>query len=73
MRITLCAFADEAASDFDGQIKALKENNKKLSDISTPFSQRFKVLLILLLLIPVNSVQMLILLLMLFIQVLKLE
>ena len=33
MRITLCAFADEAASDFDGQIKALKENNIPLIEI----------------------------------------
>ena len=26
-KVTLCAFADEAATDFDGQIKALLRNN----------------------------------------------
>lgn len=31
--IRLCAFADEAAKDFDGQVKALKENNISLLEM----------------------------------------
>ena len=33
MKVTLCAFADEAAKDFAGQIRALQENNISLLEL----------------------------------------